>query len=185
LNHKMVTSKTLVHGPIRINLDGHELEYSIHTCPAIMFRDLIKIFPDQAHMLHNAKIDSEKRIYIIPTFQPTLCNMTEFTDESEKQKNSLLNIFTSFATKFCQKMSESGYWADFTDPVTGYPVNSTNGGMLYSDVDSCEILLKYRMESVCNTCRMVSHPEWKTSVYPATMFAIAPLHQILAALPPC
>lgn len=50
--------------------------------------------------------------------------------------------FIDFAKDLCQNLRNLGYWADYTDPVTGYPVLSASGGMLYSDVDACELLLK-------------------------------------------
>jgi len=66
-------------------------------------------------------------------------------------------------------------WCDYTDPVTGYPVLSERGGMLYSDVDGCEYLLKsYTVDYSLSECRLISHPIWKTQVYPATFFTTCP-----------
>ncbi|KAL0479870.1 Mmadhc [Acrasis kona] len=188
---KMKKSRSLVLGPARQSTseDGEQiLELTVHTCPSLLCRDLVKIFPDQAELFKSVRarsLDGNPKtsyLFVIPTFQPTWCDMLEFTPESEHRKDFLLNTFMQFARELCEKLGRLGCWADFADPVTGYPMNSTQGGILYSDVDACELLLKYKIELVCNTCRIVSHPEWKTSVYPATCFAVATLEQIQSVL---
>lgn len=73
------------------------------------------------------------------------------------------------------------YWVDYTDPVTGYPARSESGGMTFSDVDACEQLLPYKIDTSLQ-CRVLSHPRWGIDVYPATIFSNAPIEIIEKAL---
>jgi hypothetical protein len=159
-------TKSMLVSPTIMNTKYGELEYSIHSCPLLLRDDLQKVFPT---------IPDAKTAHVIPTMQRTRTSMTEFTQESENDKNELLNIFTDFAKEFANRITELGYWVDYTDPASGYPVLTQPGGRLYSDVDACEILLRYRIDTVGGTCRILSHPTWGTSVYPATIFTMAPL----------
>jgi hypothetical protein len=89
----MRKNKSLLHGPVRITTDkGTPLDYSVHTCPALLFRDLVNIFPEQAQILLDSKNDEHKQFFIIPTFQPTMCDMTDYSEETENRKNNLLDI---------------------------------------------------------------------------------------------
>jgi hypothetical protein len=54
--------------------------------------------------------------------------------------------------------------------------------MGFSDVDAAELLLRYRMDTVGGTCRIISHPTWGTAVYPATILICAPLDILKQAL---
>eukprot|EP01080_Neovahlkampfia_damariscottae_P005854 gene5854-9682_t len=164
-------SKTLLFGP-KLKKEQH-IEYSIHKCPKLLFRDLKNIFPEQ-----NFDIDT---LFIIPTFQPTNCDMLEFTKDSEIQKNLLLQNFLSFSEKLRSKLKDD-YFIDYIDPITGAPQYSSQGGTLYSDVDSCEMLLKYKVDDVLGGCRMISHPNWKMNVYPATILTDAPLEKLIELL---
>ena len=60
---------------------------------------------------------------------------------------------------------------------------SERGGMVYSDVDGCEMFLKsYTVDYSLAECRLISHPLWKTQVYPATFFTTCPPEIILEYL---
>ena len=79
------------------------------------------------------------------------------------------------------RLKVQGYWADFTDPASGYPVYSQRGGMTCNDVEVCLMCLKYRTVDI-GVCKMISHPRWKTAVYPTSMVSTAPLDAIMEAL---
>ena len=42
-------------------------------------------------------------------------------------------------------------------------------------------LLTHRRTFDCGGCKVVSHPAWGTSMYPASAFARAPLEAVIAA----
>ena len=51
----------------------------------------------------------------------------------------------------------------------------------YPEVDAIETLLRYRTD-IAGACRVLMHPAWGGRVYPATLFATAPLDALEAAL---
>ncbi|KAJ1884625.1 hypothetical protein LPJ66_010522, partial [Kickxella alabastrina] len=74
-----------------------------------------------------------------------------------------------------------GFWADITDPMSGAALFSTSGPSLYPDVESAEILLRYRPFNL-GSCFVMSHPNWGTHVYPATAFTLAPADVVARVL---
>lgn len=174
MKQKKVNRHILIE-PTRIIWHGRTMEYSVHSVPMLMREELMKIFPE---------LPDIKSCLLIPVIQPcTRSSMTEFTQESEIEKNELLNEFQSFVQALEDKIKEKGdFWIDFPDPVTGYPSKTQYGGMSFSDVDAAELLLRYRMDTVGGTCRIISHPIWGTAVYPATILVCAPLDILKQAL---
>lgn len=49
---------------------------------------------------------------------------------------------------------------------------------VYSEVDSMECLLNYKAFNA-GFCKILTHPKWGSSVYPATIFCHAPSHIIM------
>ena len=48
---------------------------------------------------------------------------------------------------------------------------------VYSEVDGMEVLLGYRAYNA-GFCKILMHPKWGSSVYPATVFAHAPYETV-------
>ncbi len=92
-----------------------------------------------------------------------------------------------------RRVRDAGWWADFTDPASGYPVRhchniclrrqvvGSQGSSFYPDVHGSQTLLKYDLVQV-GGCAMLRHPRYGTRVYPATLFIRAPESVILQAL---
>lgn len=54
-------------------------------------------------------------------------------------------------------------------------------GSVYGEVEALSSLLGYRCANA-GCCKVVLHPKWGSSVYPATLFAKAPLEAVTAAI---
>ena len=52
---------------------------------------------------------------------------------------------------------------------------------VYGEVDALMTLLNYECTNV-GCCKIVMHPKWGSSVYPASLFAIAPEEEVRSAL---
>ena len=52
---------------------------------------------------------------------------------------------------------------------------------VYGEVDAMQTLLGYPVANA-GCCKVVLHPQWGSSVYPATMFADAPLDALLRVI---
>ena len=56
-----------------------------------------------------------------------------------------------------------------------------NTNTVYGEVDALSTLLNYPVANA-GCCKVVLHPKWGTSVYPATVFTNAPVEILLAAI---
>lgn len=56
-----------------------------------------------------------------------------------------------------------------------------NTNTVYSEVDALSTLLRYTCQNA-GCCKVILHPKWGSSVYPATLFAKAPLEAVLEAI---
>lgn len=56
-----------------------------------------------------------------------------------------------------------------------------NTNTVYSEVDALSTLLSFTCQNA-GCCKVILHPKWGSSVYPATFFAKAPLESVLDAI---
>ena len=89
--------------------------------------------------------------------------------------------FVKWANAVRDQVVAAGHWLNFTDPASGYPVHGDRGGMTCNDVDVCLLCTKFPTVDL-GVCKILSHPEWKTAVYPTTMVTTAPLEVLTTAL---
>lgn len=85
--------------------------------------------------------------------------------------------FISFGKHLCEQIRLKGYWADYIDPCSGLPMISLNCNKVYSEVDGMECLLNYKSYNA-GFCKILTHPKWGSAVYPATIFAHAPVNVV-------
>lgn len=151
---------------------GGDIEWSVHRVLPRMVPDLKRVFPG---------VDAIDEVLVIPTFQKCRCDLIADGPGPDAEKDRLLETFVRWATAVCKQLREKGYWADLTDPCSGLPVLSERGGSFYPDVIGGQMLLNYDMiDTGC--CKLLSHPKWQTSTYPATLFAAAPLEKVVTLL---
>lgn len=124
---------------------------------------------------------NDKLLYMVITFQPSKCDLVDWSDEAAQEKDLLLEIFFEWGKRVCATLSGMGHWADLSDPCSGYPVIGERGGMAYVETLGAELLLPYERIQV-GGCEVVSHPRWRTAAYPATLFTTAPLECLYEAL---
>ncbi|TPX64821.1 hypothetical protein SpCBS45565_g05595 [Spizellomyces sp. 'palustris'] len=147
-----------------------EFQYSIHKPSRHLLRDLALIFP-------NLKTRSAglEDLVIVPTFQKTVHDLVAVSGETNWERDLLLEYVYAWATRVVSFLRHLNYWADMTDPASGYPMFSSRGSCIYPDVDGSVRLLRYAtVQAGC--CRILVHPTWGTRNYPATLFSTAPAH---------
>lgn len=149
--------------------------------------------------------DTSLRLMAIPTNQRAREDLVAVGDHIEQEKDRLLNVvsiffnwtqqydsiqfllkylfsiatyltrqFISFGKHICEQIRLQGYWADYIDPCSGLPMISLNCNKVYSEVDGMECLLNYKSYNA-GFCKILTHPKWGSAVYPATIFAHAPV----------
>ena len=76
---------------------------------------------------------------------------------------SLCGQFVALATSVCDALQEHGFWADYTDPASGFPGRSERCAWMYPDVLAAQALLKYPIVSA-DCCKLLLHPAFGTKV---------------------
>lgn len=149
-----------------------KLQYSVHRATRSMVTECLTVFPN---------LTRESDLVCIPTFQLAHDALTDWTPEAAFEKDRLLLSFYAWAQALCECIQAKGHWADYIDPCSGYPVMGDRGSSIYSEVDGMQALLKYRIQSV-GGCGILFHPDWGSCCYPASVFCVAPLEVVQAAL---
>ncbi|KAI8850284.1 hypothetical protein BC829DRAFT_442314 [Chytridium lagenaria] len=151
------------------------LSLSIHTPGRHLKRDLTHVF---THYTHSTPFS---HILVVPTFWKSVTDLIAVTPDSNWERNWLLEAFCKWVEIVRARLSELGYWADATDPASGYPMYTPRGTSLYPDVDGAHRLLRYpTLQAGC--CRVISHDQWGTRSYPATFFTTAPADVLVKVL---
>jgi len=165
------------------------IEVSVHTLPRPLHREFRHVFDERNLRLDG--IDNRNsgsgnnnacaEFLAIPTCQQAKEDLVSVGDKVEQEKDRLLNVFMDFARGLCEKIRESGYWADFIDPCSGLPWLTLNCNKVYSEVDGMECCLGYKSYNA-GFCKILTHPKWGSAVYPATIFVYAPRSLVLQVL---
>mmetsp|Transcript_12565 Transcript_12565/g.45835 ORF Transcript_12565/g.45835 Transcript_12565/m.45835 type:complete len:173 (+) Transcript_12565:162-680(+) len=142
---------------------GDVLEYSVHSVPKVYKSTFVDMFP---------KVDVEKML-VVPTCQHSKLDIVQVGEAVEDEKNRLLENFFRFAEKVAEKLKAREQWVDYCDPCSGLRMIHKDNSIVYNEVDGLATLLKYSTMST-GCCKIVSHPRWGTSVYPSTLFTLAP-----------
>lgn len=184
----MAPSSTLLEPKLaaRAGKRDDPIECSVHTLPKPLMREFRHVFGEkyQQDMMDsdtNMRDDDDDgglELLAIPTNQQARQDLVSVGDEVEYEKDRLLNVFLEFGQELCERIRAMGYWADYIDPCSGLPMITRDCNKVYSEVDGMECLLNYRAYNA-GFCKVLTHPKWGTSVYPATIFCYAPREPII------
>lgn len=156
------------------------IEASLHTLPRPLKRELNHVF-DERNLPFDDIADSSAEFLAVPTNQPSRRDLVGVGEDVEAEKDRLLNNFMHFGRDFCQQIRDSGYWSDYIDPCSGLPMLTRNCNKVYSEVDGMEACLGYRSYNA-GFCKILTHPKWGSSVYPASIFVYAPRRVVMELL---
>jgi hypothetical protein len=161
----------IIYGPEMLN---GELEVQVCRCPRLLLRELTHVFSwDQ--------LKPEGDILAVPTFQHSVMDLVQVGSEVEVEKDRCLEAFMDFAKVLCVTLRAEGYWADYIDPCSGLPMLTPNTTKVYSEVDGAQALMGFATMDA-GMCKILLHPKWGSSVYPASAFTNAPLESISKAI---
>jgi hypothetical protein len=72
----------------------YKLEYSVHKCSKLLYKDLLRIFSTEKY-----RLQSIEDVLIVPTFQQSSVEMIATRGEADTEKDRLLeNVCKSFQT---------------------------------------------------------------------------------------
>lgn len=119
---------------------------------------------------------------IIPTCQQSDIDLVNWGEKADNEKDRLLEQFMEFAKIVCNHLTSLQYWADYIDPCSGLPmIHRENGSRVYGEVEGLVALLGYKTQNA-GCCKIILHPKWGSSVYPASIFAKAPVEEVQRAI---
>lgn len=107
--------------------------------------------------------------------------LVNFGEDSDIEKDHLLERFMEWAKKVCNKLILLGYFSDYIDPCSGLPMIHQEGNNVYDEVAALNAVLGYSVQNA-GCCKIILHPKWGSAVYPATMFTKAPIEHVLTAI---
>lgn len=159
-----------------------ELEYSLHLCPKKHKAEAQAMFnfadDDENENEEEKKVD---KLIIVPTCQKTAVDIIKTGERVDEEKDLCLERFMKFAEIATGALREKNFWCDYIDPCSGLSMIHRDSQRVYGEVDALVTLLNYECTNV-GCCKIVMHPKWGSSVYPASLFAIAPEAEVKAAL---
>jgi len=166
--------KYLVH-PLTTLSNGFEV--SVHTPPPAFAADLAGVLPG-VPLRPSA---DEAPLYLVPTAQRAALDLVEWGAAAAAEKDLLLERFFAWADAVAAALRARGFWVDAVDPCSGLARATPHSHTPYPEVDAFETLLRWRTSDAAG-CKVLLHPTWGAAVYPATLFARAPLDALVAAL---
>jgi hypothetical protein len=104
--------------------------------------------------------------------QPSPVDLCDRTQQTEIAKKKLRDTFLDRAQHWHQIVTQNGFLGEPFDPKFGTPVYSSTGPWLLDDVAVAHALLQFPI-SEQGGCRLLSHPELNTAVFPSTFLSSA------------
>lgn len=148
-----------------------EFEISLHCCGKPFVREVEMVLPNM----------DLTNLLCIPTMQHAQHDLVKIGNEIELEKDRLLENFMEFAKELCNLLSKDGHFADYIDPCSGLAMITRETNKVYSEVDGAQQLLGYAVQNA-GCCKVLLHPAWNSSVYPASIFTTAPADKITPEL---
>eukprot|EP00879_Flechtneria_rotunda_P026377 GHRR01028121.1.p2 GENE.GHRR01028121.1~~GHRR01028121.1.p2 ORF type:complete len:150 (+),score=51.42 GHRR01028121.1:319-768(+) len=136
-----------------------------------MARDVQSIFPDE----------QLSGMLLVPTCQQADHDLVRTGEAIDREKDRLLERFMGWAQSVCGQLQQQGYWCDYIDPCSGLPMIHQGTNNVYLEVEGLSLLLGYKTQNA-GCCKIVLHPRWGSSVYPATLFTKAPVEALQTAI---
>ena len=121
------------------------------------------------------------KLIVVPTCQKTAVDIIKTGERVDEEKDLCLERFLKFAEIATNVLREKNFWCDYIDPCSGLSMIHRDSQRVYGEVDALVTLLNYECTNV-GCCKIVMHPKWGSSVYPASLFAIAPEDEVRDAL---
>jgi len=147
------------------------MEVAAFVCSSAYKRELQVVFPGQ---------DLTGAV-AVPTFQQTVVDLVSYGGDQDVEKDRCLEAFFAFAKPLCQELQAKGFFADYIDPCSGLPMITPDTQKVFDEVQSAQVLLSYPIQNT-GCCKILLHPKWGSSVYPATLFTTAPVAELVQAL---
>ena len=157
--------------PVEVSTTSWGLEYSVHSVPKRHRDEVAAVFPG---------LDLTG-VLVVPTCQKSKMSLVNVGPDVDTEKDECLERFVKWAHPICEGLIQQGYWADYIDPCSGLPMIDRKHGAVYAEVEGLVALRGFETGNA-GCCKIILHPKWGASVYPASLFSNAPDRVLRAAL---
>ena len=121
-------------------------------------------------------------LLVVATTQASDLDLVRTGEAVDQEKDVLLESFFEWARAVAAALAAAGHWCDYIDPCSGLPMVDRSGHRsVYDEVSALAALRQYKTSNA-GCCKIVLHPRWGSSVYPATLFTEAPPEVLAAAV---
>lgn len=105
----------------------------------------------------------------------TVYDMSVWSFDSQKERDSQTKIFVSIAKEVCTKIRSLGYWSNFIDPTSGMPFEGcySNEPLTDCDEDFPGLTNDLQLEDI-GCCRALKHAQWGFNVFAGLIVCTAP-----------
>ena len=135
-------------------------------------------------------IDQQRQL--LPTWDNAIANVVIILQKSRfsldqnhpkviEEKNFLREQFLRFGCNLIFQLRDAKDESDLFDPRCGFPLISTPGKMILNDNAVVNALLGFSLSNYQH-CSLLSHPQWGTAIYPATIVSTASWTKLESAL---
>ncbi|XP_066486637.1 cobalamin trafficking protein CblD [Tiliqua scincoides] len=142
--------------------EAAKVECSIQACPELLRKDFELLFPDV----------TSNDLTVLTVTQKTINDMTAWSQEVEKEREILIEMFISGAKEICNALGAEGYWADFIDPTSGLPFFGPYTNSTLFETDERYRHLGFSVEDL-GCCKVIRHHLWGTHVVVGSVFTNA------------
>jgi len=142
------------------------LECVVQPCPELLRKHFADLFPNR---------DIQKGTLTIMTLtQRTETDMGEWSDETDREREELINNFISTATAICESLQQDEHWADFIDPTSGKPYLGPFTKATLFETDERYSHLGFTIDDL-GCCKVIRHKIWGTHAFVGSIFCDASL----------
>ena len=121
-------------------------------------------------------------LLVVVTTQRSDLDLVNTGEAVDAEKDALLERFFVWAQAAAAALAAAGHWCDYVDPCSGLLMVDRSGHRsVYDEVSALAALRRYKTSNA-GCCKIVLHPRWGSSVYPATLFTDAPPDALAGAL---
>nr|XP_020515743.1 methylmalonic aciduria and homocystinuria type D homolog, mitochondrial-like isoform X2 [Labrus bergylta] len=159
--HLSILTQT-VRGAVQY-FDSSRVECVIQTCPELLKRDFLSMFPEAP----------PSQMMAVTVTQRTKNDMSSWSSEVEEEREEMLHTFIDGAQQICLALQSEGFWADFIDPSSGLAFFGPYTNLPLFETDERYAQLGFRVDDL-GCCKVIRHALWGTNVFVGTILTNAP-----------
>jgi len=176
--YQSICTQAAITAGTEILFGSNKTEYAGYSCPELLKRDFLDLFPDRDLRGDN--------LTVITICRKTEHDMSAWSEASEIERQKHEQFFIFAANLIVEHLNSFHYWADFIHPTSGAASTTdchvdeiddlaaqiTNATMYQTDLRYARF--GFTVEDM-GCCRIISHHKWGTHIFVGAIFTNAKL----------